>query len=259
MPSKLDTSYIKGGSDDFIPSIAHSESNRCLSRPMIDFVSPGTPLPSGSSIHALTSSMLWGHSKGRSTYKDELDHWTAMDDQLLNEAKLGKSRIVASRIAAPVVTEITNVLASGFDPSLRVETFVRQLRAETERRNELARFVLAHDCFAQQEALSALKAEDNGCNETLLDSLREKSELIGLPRQGSYSYPAFQFNTDTGRLREEVAEINRHLGANQDPWGVATWWYMGNERLNAPPVEILKCGERSAALLTAARAAVQAI
>ncbi|WP_420437342.1 hypothetical protein [Candidatus Poriferisodalis sp.] len=182
-----------------------------------------------------------------------------MDDQLVDDAKLGKSHIVASRIAASIFTEIAKTVASGFDPSLRADTFVRQLRAETERRNKIVRFVLAHECYAQQEALSALNAEGPGPDELLLDSLREKSDLIGLPRQDRYSYPAFQFNSDTGRLYEEVAAINRQLGADQDPWGVATWWYTENERLNAPPVEILKCGKRRSGLVAAARAAIQAV
>ncbi|QYB00324.1 hypothetical protein I1A62_04675 (plasmid) [Rhodococcus sp. USK10] len=48
--------------------------------------------------------------------------------------------------------------------------------------------------------------------------------VIALPVSGHKLYPAFQFDAERRQVRPIVAEINRALGAKDDPWGVASWW-----------------------------------
>lgn len=63
--------------------------------------------------------------------------------------------------------------------------------------------------------------------------------LIRIRRpDGRVSLPAFQF-TRAGELKPLVLRINRLLGADDDPWGVADWWLCPNVWLGATPAEVL--------------------
>jgi hypothetical protein len=53
--------------------------------------------------------------------------------------------------------------------------------------------------------------------------------------------PAFQFEAD-GRVSNAVAEVNRVLGADSDPWGVASWWLSPHASLGAIPADAVKAG-----------------
>jgi hypothetical protein len=81
------------------------------------------------------------------------------------------------------------------------------------------------------------------------DDLRENlgveaiaPELIRLRRRdGSERLPAFQFDGE-GRPRDVVVAVNRMLGAEKDPWGVADWWLGPNPWLAAAPASLLGAG-----------------
>ncbi|WP_342664828.1 hypothetical protein [Jongsikchunia kroppenstedtii] len=55
-------------------------------------------------------------------------------------------------------------------------------------------------------------------------SLWGRGGIVGLPVGNVILYPAFQFDTADHRVRPIVAKINQLLGAQDDPWGVASWW-----------------------------------
>lgn len=50
------------------------------------------------------------------------------------------------------------------------------------------------------------------------------STVVALPAGQRRLYPEFQFDAATFKVRPIVAELNRLLDANGDPWGVASWW-----------------------------------
>lgn len=54
--------------------------------------------------------------------------------------------------------------------------------------------------------------------------LAASGTVLALPTAGRKLYPAFQFDPTRRQVRPIVAEINRMLGAQADPWGVASWW-----------------------------------
>jgi hypothetical protein len=63
--------------------------------------------------------------------------------------------------------------------------------------------------------------------------------LIRLPRPGGWvQLPAFQFGSDGAPL-PLVLRINRLLGADEDPWGVADWWLGRNAWLDDVPAGLL--------------------
>jgi hypothetical protein len=79
----------------------------------------------------------------------------------------------------------------------------------------------------------------------------DPAALIRLPyAPDDVRVPLFQVE-DGGRVRAEVAAINRLLAAERDPWGAACWWLHLHPWLRARPVDLLGTGDPR--LLTAAR------
>jgi hypothetical protein len=63
--------------------------------------------------------------------------------------------------------------------------------------------------------------------------------LIRLARlDGRVSLPSFQF-TRAGDPKPLVLQINKLLGADTDPWGVADWWLCPNVWLAGTPADLL--------------------
>jgi hypothetical protein len=80
-----------------------------------------------------------------------------------------------------------------------------------------------------------------------------RGDLIRLVQAaGQTQLPAFQFGPD-GQPIAVVARINRLLGADEDPYGVADWWLGRNAWLNAIPAELIGQVEDDI-LVSAARA-----
>lgn len=89
--------------------------------------------------------------------------------------------------------------------------------------------------------------------------LRERSELLGLPHGRGFVYPAFQVDSSKKDVRPEVREVNQILEAAADPWGVASWWVSGNDRLmGARPIDVVN-GASAPSVVAAARATVEPI
>jgi hypothetical protein len=79
----------------------------------------------------------------------------------------------------------------------------------------------------------------------------DPAALIRLPyAPDDVRVPIFQVEDD-GRVRAEVATINRLLAAERDPWGAACWWLHPHPWLGARPADLLGTGDPR--LRTAAR------
>ena len=87
---------------------------------------------------------------------------------------------------------------------------------------------------------------------------RERSWLLGLPRDRRYLYPAFQFDPLRRDLFPEVRAVNELLGAADDPWGVASWWVSVNARIDTTPLALVGT-DRSEDLLAVAAAAIEPV
>jgi hypothetical protein len=107
---------------------------------------------------------------------------------------------------------------------------------------------------AAAEALSA-----KATNREKVRSYRERSWLLGLPRDRSYLYPAFQFDPRKRELYPEVRQVNELLDAAADPWGLASWWVSPNDRLGgARPLDLVGTA-RAEEVIRAAQAVVEPI
>lgn len=104
----------------------------------------------------------------------------------------------------------------------------------------------------------ALALGAKASNREKVSSLRRRSALLGLPREQGYLYPAFQIDSDRRALYPEVRQVNEILGAELDPWGVASWWFSVNDRLGTRPADLVG-SQRAEEVVRAARAATAAV
>ncbi|HEX8645751.1 MAG TPA: hypothetical protein VF715_02545 [Thermoleophilaceae bacterium] len=66
--------------------------------------------------------------------------------------------------------------------------------------------------------------------------------LLVLTRAGDEMAPAFQLD-EQGRVLGAAAEVNMLLDADDDPWGVASWWLTPHAGLHVIPADALRVGD----------------
>ncbi len=94
-------------------------------------------------------------------------------------------------------------------------------------------------------------------NREKVNTLRRRSVLLGLPRDGGrkFLFPAFQIDAGRQEVDTQVREVNQILDAASDPWGVASWWVSTHGRLGARAMDLVGT-PGSGALIEAARSMV---
>lgn len=73
-----------------------------------------------------------------------------------------------------------------------------------------------------------------------------RSDVLVLTRGDERLAPRFQFGTDGRTLLQAVAEVNRMLEVDDDPWGSASWWLTPHAALHAIPADEIRVGSQQA-------------
>lgn len=118
--------------------------------------------------------------------------------------------------------------------------------------------VLRHDML-EATALARLLGSTSANPREFVRSLRTKGGIVGLQRRGGYVFPAFQVNGSRREIWPVVAELNHTLGAKDDPWAVASWWFTRDSRLKAAPYALVSDPDRSEDLRRAAERELAAV
>jgi hypothetical protein len=144
--------------------------------------------------------------------------------------------VIAALRAATVAQDVTRALAGEPQHILRADDVLREARILGEAQNWISK-----ERMLDAEAVGALLGSQSETNRRqYANAQRQRGDLLGLPRLNTYLYPAFQFDIARRCVRETAVRVNRLLGANEDPWGVASWWTTPSERLGSrPPKELL--------------------
>jgi hypothetical protein len=79
---------------------------------------------------------------------------------------------------------------------------------------------------------------------------RPSRTMLVLERDGHHLAPAFQFDSNR-ELLTLAAEVNDLLGADDDPWGVASWWLTPHAALHGIPADELRTGAQELVLAAA--------
>ncbi len=126
----------------------------------------------------------------------------------------------------------------------------REVRTESDRllrdqriKAEAHAVVLDQDFLDSSAVGVALGASGVNKREAASD-LRRSGALLGVPVRNKYLYPSFQIDAARARVYPVVADVNRLLGAADDPWGVASWWISDHPRLDGARPRDLVGGQR---------------
>jgi hypothetical protein len=181
---------------------------------------PGDWLDAGARIAARHPDL-----EGRASELRSLLAWEASKSRVAHELAGGPRRVVT---AAELQTELQVRIAS-----------------------EAIADVWQEEVLEPGQVAVALGAKKS--NREKVSSLRKRSWLLGMPRDRGYLYPAFQIDVGRRQIYPEVREVNETLGAEGDPWGVASWWLATNDRLGARPADLVGSA-RAEELIQAAKA-----
>ena len=142
------------------------------------------------------------------------------------------------------------------EPRLVIDAAEQQAMTQAKLLGEAIDAIWRAPMFEPKDAAVALGAKAS--NREKVRTHRERSWLLGLPRDRRYLYPAFQFDPLRRDVFPEVRTVNELLGAADDPWGVASWWVSTNARIDTAPLELVGT-DRSEHLLAVAAAAVESV
>ena len=143
------------------------------------------------------------------------------------------------------------IVAGLAGPARRVHSGLSDVFTQARIEAEARRTVLAEEMLSSTAVSKALGAA-GGNTRDAASARRARGELLGIPQGSRYVYPAFQLDPLAKRVVPVVAAVNRHLGAHEDPWGVASWWISGHPRLGDAAPKSLVGTEREGELLVLA-------
>lgn len=127
----------------------------------------------------------------------------------------------------PVRDDVTALLSMGPALALQHERAVANPAAAAVARTRIVASALRslvdeHEMLDSTAVSRALGKSATSRNTA--SRLAAAGAVVALPAAGHKLFPAFQFDTERREVRPIVVEINRVIGAKDDPWGAASWW-----------------------------------
>lgn len=111
--------------------------------------------------------------------------------------------------------------------------------------------ILSEVMFDASRAARAMGSRSSNMRE-YARQLRARPGVLSLPLANRFVFPSFQFDEPRRRLWPIAVEINEALGATDDPWGVAGFWFGVDPHLGARPADLVTDGSRMDDLRAAA-------
>lgn len=169
----------------------------------------------------------------------------------------GKERRLETLLATmSSASAVTEAMGGGPRHVVDLEALAESELQQAQIGGEAAAVVWSLPMLESSAAAAALGAKRT--NRERVRQFRERSWLLGLPRDHTFLYPRFQFDRRRRDVFAEVREVNQILGSGRDPWGVASWWVSPNERLGDAPITFVG-KSKGDVLKRAAEALVEAV
>jgi hypothetical protein len=176
---------------------------------------------------------------------------------------LRDARAPEIRAARDVVKRLKRVTGSmRLAPSTTLRRAILRAKSSEDTLENLrqrARTVLMGEGMVSSEDVSALLGSTSVNPRQYAMELRNRGELLGVKRGNRYWYPEFQFDRTRQTVYDVVREVMQLLDANEDPWGVLSWWVSPNARVTGQraPKDLLVDASQHGALLALARTVVE--
>lgn len=222
-------------------------------------------LPSATSReHVMTATGGWNRSRILAALLTELTQGSSGDDLIDTAADVASRHPELKgeweRIRSLLAFQATrNSLVHRLAGSPRAVLEVEELFASAGQAalaGEVISSIWQERMLEPSTAAAALGAKPS--NREKVRQYRERSWLLGLPRDRGYLYPAFQFDLDRREVFSEVRRVNELLKAREDPWGVASWWFSRNDYLAERPVDLIG-GSRFGEIVRAAETVLEPV
>ena len=169
-------------------------------------------------------------------------------DVLLAKTAPSVGALLRSAIAGDLVTAtfVQTARLNDLEDASTPDDVLRVARV----RGQAEAAILAEPMFDSAEVAHAMGSQSTNARE-FARQLRQQAGVLALSLRNRFVFPAFQFDVARRRLWPVSDEINRDLGAADDPWGVASFWFTVDPRLGARPADLVGDEERAGDLRAA--------
>ncbi|HEY8869201.1 MAG TPA: hypothetical protein VIM30_07395 [Candidatus Limnocylindrales bacterium] len=161
-------------------------------------------------------------------------------------ASLLRSVLAADAVTAVFVRETAT--GDDLDDVLSPDDVLRIARV----RGQAEAAILAEPAFEASRVAEALGSSSKNPRE-FARQVRNRPGMVALRYGNRYVFPAFQFNEGRKEVWPIAAEVNILLGASEQPWAVASFWFSPDAHLGARPADVVADPARADDIRQAAR------
>jgi putative intracellular protease/amidase len=163
-------------------------------------------------------------------------------DAMLAQTAPSVGALLRSAIAGEHVTAtfVGSVRVDDLEDASTPDDVLRVARV----RGQAEAAVLAEPMFDSAAVAQAMGSQATNARE-FARQLRQQPGVLALALRNRFVFPAFQFDVARRRLWPVSREINQELGAADDPWGVAGFWFTIDPRLGTRPADLVGHEERT--------------
>lgn len=185
-----------------------------------------------------------------------IEAMVSADERLRVVAPSISSLLRAGLIAQDVTTALAGdpTIVADSEDRLAPDDVLRMARV----RGEAEAGILQRPMY-EGPALARLLGSSSHNTREFASSVRRRGDVVALPHGNRYVFPAFQVNPARGEVWPIVAEINRTLGAVDNPWAAASFWFTPDSYLGRAPADLVSEPLRAGDLRLAAQRALAPI
>lgn len=170
-------------------------------------------------------------------------------DPLLAQTAPSIGALLRCAIASRAVTDafVRAAVADDVDDAATPDDILRIARVHGQAETS----ILSNLMFDAVRAARAMGSRSANVRE-YARQLRARPGVLALPIGNRFVFPSFQFDEPRRRLWPVAVEVNELLGAADDPWGVAGFWFGHDPGLGARPADLVSDEARAADAMAAA-------
>jgi hypothetical protein len=170
-------------------------------------------------------------------------------DPLLAQTAPSIGALLRSAIASQAVTDAfaQRGVADDLEDAATADDILRVARVH----GQAEASILSNLMFDAARAARAMGSRSANVRE-YARQLRARPGVLALPIANRFVFPSFQFDEPRRRLWPVAVVVNGLLGATDDPWGTASFWFGHDPSLGARPADLVSDESRAADLRAAA-------